>query len=92
MLKLSYTLIVLLMFFSFWFYIVDGHPSSSSGLKVKMVRGESEVQLLEPPIRKEASWENATAFIGNQPGGYKVSKTSSMISQFKVRLHFLNTF
>ncbi|XP_053293903.1 apical endosomal glycoprotein [Pleuronectes platessa] len=57
---------------SFWFYIVNGKPSSSSGLKVKMVRGEAEVELLEPPIRQTVSWEKATAFIGNQPGGYKL--------------------
>lgn len=39
-----------------------------------MVRGTVEKTLLEFSKSKTDGWENATAFIGNQPGGYKVSK------------------
>ncbi|XP_069366962.1 MAM and LDL-receptor class A domain-containing protein 2 [Paralichthys olivaceus] len=73
---------------SFWFYIPDGSPSSSSNLKLKMVRGGAAVELLEPPISKKNSWEKATAFIGNQPGGYKLlfSFQPSFFGPFDVML------
>lgn len=71
-------MIGLLMCLSFWFYILGGTPSASSGLKLKMVRGDAQKELLEPPIRQKDSWENATVLISNRPGGYKVSKISRM--------------
>ncbi|KAG7268280.1 hypothetical protein CRUP_036264 [Coryphaenoides rupestris] len=36
-----------------------------------MLRGESETVLVSFSKAKTEGWENATAFIGNQPGGYK---------------------
>ncbi|XP_014854147.1 PREDICTED: MAM and LDL-receptor class A domain-containing protein 2-like [Poecilia mexicana] len=59
---------------SFWYHIYEDNPSpiSSSSLKVKMIRGTVERNLLEISKRETDGWENATAFIGNQPGGYKL--------------------
>ncbi|XP_032387659.1 MAM and LDL-receptor class A domain-containing protein 1 [Etheostoma spectabile] len=57
----------------FWYHIYNNKSSSSSYLEVVMVRGSSEEKLL-PDISKSMmdGWENATAFIGNRPGGYKL--------------------
>ncbi|XP_041849179.1 MAM and LDL-receptor class A domain-containing protein 2 [Melanotaenia boesemani] len=58
---------------SFWYHFNDEtSSSSSSSLTVNMVRGTDERSLLEISKRKTNGWENATAFIGNQPGGYKL--------------------
>ncbi|XP_044077011.1 MAM and LDL-receptor class A domain-containing protein 1 isoform X2 [Siniperca chuatsi] len=60
---------------SFWYYIYDkssSSSSSSSSLIVTMVRGTTKKDLLEISKSKTEVWENATAFIGNQPGGYKL--------------------
>lgn len=39
-----------------------------------MIRGKVERDLLKISKIKTDGWENATAFIGNQPGGYQVGK------------------
>ncbi|XP_070701014.1 MAM and LDL-receptor class A domain-containing protein 1 [Pempheris klunzingeri] len=58
---------------SFWYHIYNEESSMPSSLKVKMVRGTQAVRdLLEISKRKTDGWEKANAFIGNQPGGYKV--------------------
>uniref|UniRef100_A0A8C7ZAE1 MAM domain-containing protein n=1 Tax=Oryzias sinensis TaxID=183150 RepID=A0A8C7ZAE1_9TELE len=61
-------------FFSFWFYIYDNDssPLSSTDLRVQIVRDAAETDLLTIDKKHSSSWENATAFIGNQPGGYKL--------------------
>ncbi|XP_028283475.1 MAM and LDL-receptor class A domain-containing protein 2 [Parambassis ranga] len=57
----------------FWYHIHDNKSSLlSSPLKVQMVRGTDKKDLLEISKSKTDDWENATAFIGNQPGGYKL--------------------
>lgn len=61
------------MFSSFWYNIYDEKSSLPLSLYVKMVRGSAEKDLLEISKKQTDSWENATVFIGNQPGGYKVS-------------------
>lgn len=38
-----------------------------------MVRGTAQKDLLEISKSKTDGWENSTVFLGNQPGGYKVS-------------------
>ncbi|XP_071348966.1 MAM and LDL-receptor class A domain-containing protein 2 isoform X2 [Trachinotus anak] len=55
---------------SFWYHIYANQSSSSVRLKVKMLRGTVAKDLLENS--KTDSWENASVFIGNQPGGYKL--------------------
>ncbi|XP_031148872.2 MAM and LDL-receptor class A domain-containing protein 1-like [Sander lucioperca] len=59
----------------FWYHIYNNKLSSSSSsyLELAMVRGSAEEKLL-PDISKSMTdgWENATAFIGNRPGGYKL--------------------
>lgn len=67
----------LLMCFSFWYHIYKNASSpflSSSTLKVTLVRPSTETTLLEFSKGNTNGWENASAFIGNQPGGYKVRK------------------
>ncbi|MED6241113.1 hypothetical protein ATANTOWER_028659 [Ataeniobius toweri] len=59
---------------SFWYHIYEESPSSISlsDLEVKMVRGTDVRELLRISKMKTNGWENATVFIGNQPGGYKL--------------------
>lgn len=45
-----------------------------------MVRGDSLKTLLTISESMTDGWENATAFIGNQPEGYKVSKENMLYS------------
>lgn len=66
------------MCFSFWYYIYDDTSSFSSSLKVSMVRDEVEIILLEVSKANTDRWKNAKAFIGNQPGGYKVRESNSL--------------
>lgn len=40
-----------------------------------MVRGTTKNTLLDISKSSTKGWENSTVFIGNQPAGYKVSKT-----------------
>lgn len=71
----------LLMYFSFWYHIYKNASSplpSSPTLKVTLVRPSTETTLLEFSKGNTNGWQNASAFIGNQPGGYKV-RTSSFI-------------
>nr|XP_020447005.1 MAM and LDL-receptor class A domain-containing protein 1-like isoform X2 [Monopterus albus] len=56
---------------SFWYHIYD-KSSLPPHLKVIMVRGTMEKDLLDISKSMTDGWENATAFIGNQPAGYKV--------------------
>ncbi|XP_074507832.1 MAM and LDL-receptor class A domain-containing protein 1 [Sebastes fasciatus] len=57
---------------SFWYHIYDNSTSSSSvSLKLIMFRGTAEEELLEIESKTDG-WETDTAFIGNQPGGYKL--------------------
>ncbi|KAI3374795.1 hypothetical protein L3Q82_021349, partial [Scortum barcoo] len=58
---------------SFWYHIYDRKSSSaSSSFILTMIRGTAEENLVEISKRKTDGWENATVFIGNQPGGYKL--------------------
>ncbi|KAM8850746.1 MAM and LDL-receptor class A domain-containing protein 1 isoform 2-T2 [Spinachia spinachia] len=56
---------------SFWYHIYK-KSSSKTSFEVKMIRGNTEQPLLELSKIKTNGWENATVFIGNQPGGYKL--------------------
>ncbi|XP_061588557.1 MAM and LDL-receptor class A domain-containing protein 2 [Cololabis saira] len=56
---------------SFWYYLYYDDIYTSY-FKVKLVRGHYSNQLLRISKPTQNSWENATAFIGNQPGGYKL--------------------
>lgn len=57
----------------FWYHIYEDSPYvSSSTFKLTMVRGTNEQDLLMISKGKTDDWETATAFIGNQPGGYKL--------------------
>lgn len=40
-----------------------------------MLRGDTEEELMPLSDSNTGGWDNATAFIGNRPGGYKVSET-----------------
>lgn len=48
-----------------------------------MIRGTVERDLLKISKIKTDGWENATAFIGNQPGGYQVGKETCLLCGFK---------
>ena len=61
--------------FSFWYYIYDEGSKLSSSFKLTMVRGNTEEELMPVSDSNTDVWNNATAFIGNRPGGYKVSET-----------------
>lgn len=70
--------ICLLICFRFWYHIYDQESSSlpsRSALTVKVIRDHTKTDLLTVSGETDG-WENATALIGNQPGGYKVSKAS----------------
>ncbi|CAL8320128.1 unnamed protein product, partial [Arctogadus glacialis] len=56
---------------SFWYQFQDVEGSSRPHLQVNMLRDDTKTELLLIEEKKEG-WENATAFIGNQPGGYKL--------------------
>ncbi|XP_063741755.1 MAM and LDL-receptor class A domain-containing protein 1-like [Eleginops maclovinus] len=57
---------------SFWYYLHNSSSSSSSSssLTLNMIRGMADQELLHISKSRTDSWKNATAFIGNQPGGY----------------------
>uniref|UniRef100_A0AAQ5YK66 MAM domain-containing protein n=1 Tax=Amphiprion ocellaris TaxID=80972 RepID=A0AAQ5YK66_AMPOC len=58
---------------SFCYHIYDNDTSSAqSSLKLQMVRAGAEELLLEIADVNTNGWQNATAFIGNQPAGYKL--------------------
>nr|XP_033506790.1 MAM and LDL-receptor class A domain-containing protein 1 [Epinephelus lanceolatus] len=58
---------------SFWYHIYNDELfSSPSSLQVTLIRGTAEKELLKISKSYTEGWENATAFIGNQPGGYKL--------------------
>lgn len=66
------------MCFSFWYHIYD--KSSAESLELTMIRGITEKDLeIEFSKSKTDGWKSATAFIGNQPGGYKVSEIPCML-------------
>ncbi|XP_056452213.1 MAM and LDL-receptor class A domain-containing protein 1-like [Gadus chalcogrammus] len=56
---------------SFWYQFQDVKGSSWPRLRVNMLKDDTKTELLSIEEKKEG-WENATAFIGNQPGGYKL--------------------
>lgn len=60
------------MHFSFWYYIFDESTLESS-LKLKMIRDKDEKLLLGISESNTTFWKKSTSFLGNQPGGYKVS-------------------
>ncbi|KAL6103987.1 uncharacterized protein ACO6RY_13812 [Pungitius sinensis] len=63
---------------SFWYHIYNKSSSPiPPSLEVTMIRGYDEKQLLKLSKVKTNGWENATVFIGNQPGGYKLRFTFS---------------
>ncbi|XP_034411292.1 MAM and LDL-receptor class A domain-containing protein 2 [Cyclopterus lumpus] len=58
---------------SFWYHIYNNSSSSSAPtFKVKLIRGSTEEKLLQLFKINTDGWENATVFIGNRPGGYKL--------------------
>ncbi|XP_028297170.1 MAM and LDL-receptor class A domain-containing protein 2 isoform X2 [Gouania willdenowi] len=58
---------------NFWYYILSEKPiSSSSSFQLTMIKGSSEKKLLLIHTSQTDSWQKATAFLGNQPGGYKL--------------------
>ncbi|XP_047444387.1 MAM and LDL-receptor class A domain-containing protein 2 isoform X2 [Mugil cephalus] len=57
---------------SFWYHIHEFSPSYSASLELTLVRGQDVKKILQISKSKTDVWENATAFIGNQPGGYKL--------------------
>ncbi|CAJ1072730.1 MAM and LDL-receptor class A domain-containing protein 2 [Xyrichtys novacula] len=58
---------------SFWYHIYDNKSSSSSStFELTMVRGLTTAKLHEISKSHTDNWEKSTAFIGNQPGGYKL--------------------
>ncbi|XP_026169194.1 MAM and LDL-receptor class A domain-containing protein 2 [Mastacembelus armatus] len=57
---------------SFWYHMYIDMSPLPSHFKVKMVRGTDEKDLLDISKSKTNGWENATVFIGNQLGGYKL--------------------
>lgn len=57
---------------SFWYYIYDEASKSSSSFKLTMLRGDTEEKLMPISDSNTGGWDNATAFIGNRPGGYKL--------------------
>lgn len=62
------------MYFSFWYCIYDSSPIFTSTLELKMVRDKDETSLLEISEQSITAWKKAKAFLGNQPGGYRVSQ------------------
>lgn len=67
---------------SFWYQIQD--ITVRSDVTVKLLRGHGETILWSTSETRKDSWENATAFIGNQPGGYKL--------QLSVKAPFLTKY
>ncbi|XP_058498690.1 MAM and LDL-receptor class A domain-containing protein 2 isoform X1 [Solea solea] len=57
---------------SFWYYINMDRPSSFPRLQLKMTSNTTERMLLEIPSSTIKSWQKDSAFIGNQPGGFKL--------------------
>nr|XP_020490862.1 MAM and LDL-receptor class A domain-containing protein 1-like isoform X1 [Labrus bergylta] len=58
---------------SFWYHIYDNKSSSSSSpLTLTMVRGSLITTLDTISKSHTDDWEKSTAFLGNQPGGYKL--------------------
>ncbi|XP_031666604.1 MAM and LDL-receptor class A domain-containing protein 2 [Oncorhynchus kisutch] len=57
---------------SFWYHLYDD-SSVSARMYLKMIRttGSTELLMISKP-QQNRGWENATAFIGNQPGGFKL--------------------
>lgn len=81
--------------FRFWYHIYDPKPSSISlsKLNVKIVSGKNVKNLLEISKSKTDGWENATAFVGNFPGSYKVGEVYCFVSLhtvFIVVFHFMS--
>lgn len=70
--------------FRFWYHIYDPKPSSISlsELNVKIVSGKYVKTLLEISKSRTDGWENATAFVGNYPGSYKVGEVSRIVSTY----------
>lgn len=73
-------------FFSFWYQVQEIDAFRDVKFVVKMLKGESETELMSLSKAKTEGWENAMAFIGNQPGGYKVSCVSSRICIYNLDL------
>lgn len=65
------------MYFSFWYCIYDPSPTFASYLELKMVRDKDEKSLLKISEHSIIVWKKAKAFLGNQPGGYRVSQLNS---------------
>ncbi|XP_072296914.1 MAM and LDL-receptor class A domain-containing protein 2 [Eucyclogobius newberryi] len=60
----------------FWYHIYDTQTHALSDLKIKMVRGSREKELMSIVKSNTKGWEKATVFIGNQPKGYKLQFVS----------------
>ncbi|XP_046883115.1 MAM and LDL-receptor class A domain-containing protein 1-like [Hypomesus transpacificus] len=55
----------------FWYHI-QGERSPTSHLYLKMVRQTEPKELVKISKDRTNGWENSTAFLGNQPGGFKL--------------------
>lgn len=60
------------MYFSFWYYIYDVDGMYTSSIELTVV-GDSN-PLLEIEEKSTSAWTEARAFLGNRPGGSRVSQ------------------
>ncbi|KAJ8011341.1 hypothetical protein DPEC_G00057130 [Dallia pectoralis] len=56
---------------SFWSFLVNG-TGATADLILKFTRGYSTTELLKIKTQQTNEWHKSTAFIGNQPGGFKL--------------------
>ncbi|TNM98369.1 hypothetical protein fugu_014615 [Takifugu bimaculatus] len=62
---------------SFWYCIYDSSLIFTSSLELKMVRDKDEKSLLKISEYSITEWKKAKAFLGNQPGGYRLQLSYS---------------
>lgn len=62
------------MYFSFWYCLYDPSSPLRLSLELKMVRDKYKKSLLKISEHNIIAWKKAKAFLGNQPGGYRVSQ------------------
>lgn len=60
------------MYFSFWYYIYDVTAIVASSIEL-LVIGDSN-PLLKIKEKNTTVWKEARAFVGNRPGGSRVSQ------------------
>lgn len=60
------------MYFSFWYFINDVDVIVASTIELKVI-GDSN-PLLKIEKKSTTAWTEAKAFVGNRPGGSRVSQ------------------